>query len=276
MKTSTSFRKQWIVYTVRMRWMHSGSGHYGCGTEGSLATLGVIGIGDVRRVRILATPATIAYQSWRQPTGWACCSYVNRCECHSPSFACPIGINQSFDCRYPEVLTSIFESHTFHFNDLAAAYWFFHLRPPPLVQHIRHLDITLRSPSYEYGPFLVSRKVTSSTQLSTLLHSLTKINCIHNLRLSFDVRNRESWEEVSESDLLSNLSKLRVLKRLDIELPPIPAGKEQNIEPKTSTGILSHVERRPPLRYWMSPGVPPMVQRVQRSFPKIPNDAKPW
>ncbi|KAM0814753.1 hypothetical protein AB5N19_00544 [Seiridium cardinale] len=165
---------------------------------------------------------------------------------------------------YPEVLISIFEYHTFYLNNLSTAYWLLVLHPPPLMQLIRHLDLTLGESSSEYSPFMEDRDATKGTRLSTILDVLSQFVCLHDLRLSFDVWDRQSWPTLQENDLLSDLKRIRVLKRFTVQLPPTLSKSDADIKLELPYESNFEVERRPKLRYWISPGIPPMAQRVQR------------
>jgi hypothetical protein len=164
--------------------------------------------------------------------------------------------------RYSEVLASIHEYHTFILSDLTSAHWFLVLRPPALLLHVRNLDLHLSAASYEYGPYLEDGDASSNTRISQIMGVLPELFCLHRLRLSFDVWNRGLWSDVSEEALLSDLSELRVLKKVTLELPEATSktGMDQQLDARCRPGLV--VQRQPMLRYFVSSGLPPTVRRV--------------
>lgn len=171
--------------------------------------------------------------------------------------------------RYPEVLASMLAYHTFICNDLASVHWFLVVKPPPLWQRIRHLDLSFCLPTHEYSGFTIDGRNIGSTRLSKVLATLAQVECLHDARLSFGIWNHDRWADISEDSLLSGMRNLKVKKNFYVELPWIPGEDKQVVEQNTSTAGGLQVERRPRLRYWMSPSVPPMDRRVHR-IPSIP------
>lgn len=170
-----------------------------------------------------------------------------------------------FPTRYPEVLQSIFEYHTFMLSDLTSAHWFLEFKPPPLLQHVRHLEISLSPASYEFGPFFAGYFVGGETRLTKIMHRLSKFTCLHELRISFDTWHRGFWVDIREQDLFSKLAELRVLRDFTVEFPAgyikAPEGIPHGYCDRVSN---LQVVRKPPIRYWVPPSVPPMVSRVHR------------
>ncbi|KAI4603554.1 hypothetical protein KJ359_003370 [Pestalotiopsis sp. 9143b] len=178
--------------------------------------------------------------------------------------------------RYPEVLQSILEYHTFMLSDITSAHWFLDFKPPPLLQHVRHLEISLSPASYEFGPFFAGYRVDGETRLTRIMDRMCKFTCLHELRISFDTWHRGFWVDIREQDLFSQLAELRVLRDFTVEFP---AGfiKAPEGLPHGHCDRVSKLEvvRKPPLRYWVSPSVPPMVSRVQRLSPVTASSQNP-
>lgn len=154
--------------------------------------------------------------------------------------------------RYLEVLESIFKYQTFLIGDPETAYRFLVLRPPPMMRHIQRLDLTLSAPLDEYTPFTEHGGITRcNRRLLMVLRALRELDCIHDLRISFNVRDRQFWIEVPERGIAAELHGLRVLKKYVVELPPeLPeaarAMQAAAIEEPTPFAL----ERRPEARYW--------------------------
>ncbi|KAI1371444.1 hypothetical protein F4677DRAFT_464291 [Hypoxylon crocopeplum] len=156
---------------------------------------------------------------------------------------------------FPEVIESIFESHQFFFNDFFSAHMFFVYSPSPYTSHIRHLDLSLNLPFYEYAPFIAN---APKSRVRELWEALGDISCLHNLRISLDIYDRGPWRKIPECGVTSQLKDLKVLRNFTLELPPsLPIkthpSNMHNIDPLEDTPF--EVVRRPPLRYWQfSPG----------------------
>lgn len=169
--------------------------------------------------------------------------------------------------RYPEVLASLLEYHNFIINDLISAHWFLVRRASPLLHHIRNLDLSLSAPPYAYGAFYKMGKAAKDTRLSMVLDVLQQCDCLHVVRVSFDLWDREKWINISEDALLPQLRDLRVTREFIVELPYVSVNNgHANNAALLRKGTLQ-IQRRPKLRYWLTPGTPQMVQRVVRIQP---------
>ncbi|KAI0131943.1 hypothetical protein BJ170DRAFT_591924 [Xylariales sp. AK1849] len=118
-------------------------------------------------------------------------------------------VNLMLVCKrmYPEVMESIFQFHRFIFNDIPSAQKFFILRPSPFIAHLRHLDLTLSAPMLEYSPFVDEDEHKSSCLLA-ISQVLANAIYLHDLRLSFDVWDRQFWTQIPEKVLLKEFGKL--------------------------------------------------------------------
>ncbi|KAF7530783.1 hypothetical protein G7054_g9504 [Neopestalotiopsis clavispora] len=170
---------------------------------------------------------------------------------------------------YPEVLRSIFENHKFLVNDYTAVHKFLVTQPPPLLQHIRHLDLTVDASAWDSAALLKEPQVPHAvkTQLVKILEILSTLTCLQDLRLSFYSWGGQSWAHVREEALISRLAMLRPRKHFTIDLPPVSEkGDHKPHHDGVRENRLLQIARRPRVRYWVSPAVPPMVSRVQRLF----------
>ncbi|KAK7927650.1 hypothetical protein PG985_004648 [Apiospora marii] len=137
---------------------------------------------------------------------------------------------------YLEIMESIFESHTFLFNEMPAAYRFFVAVPSPFLNSIRSLDITLVLPYAEYRSYSSTGGSQPATHLKALQEAMTKI-AFRDLRISLDVRDRQCWRKLPESGILNGFGKVKVLNKY----------VHENFDVDSST---LRVHRRPLIRYW--------------------------
>ncbi|KAI1463798.1 uncharacterized protein F4812DRAFT_231431 [Daldinia caldariorum] len=155
----------------------------------------------------------------------------------------------------PEVMESILESHQFIFNDFFSAHRFFTCNPSPYITHIRHLDLSLSLPFYEYAPFIVDRP---KSRVRELWEALERISCLHDLRISLDIYDHGPWRKIPERGVTAQLKNLEVLGKFTVELPPsLPIRTHtpnmQNLDAHEELPF--KIVRRPPLRYWQfTPG----------------------
>ncbi|KAI1474874.1 hypothetical protein F4774DRAFT_398980 [Daldinia eschscholtzii] len=156
---------------------------------------------------------------------------------------------------FPEVMESILESHQFIFNDFFSAHRFFTYNPSPYITSIRHLDLSLSLPFYEYAPFIVDRP---RSRVRELWEALERISCLHSLRVSLDIYDHGPWRKIPERGVTAQLRDLEVLGNFTVELPPSLPIKTHtpNMQDLDSQEELPFkVVRRPPLRYWQfTPG----------------------
>ncbi|RYP04582.1 hypothetical protein DL765_010138 [Monosporascus sp. GIB2] len=154
---------------------------------------------------------------------------------------------------YPEVMQSIFESHQFHFNDLYSAYRFFVSHPPAFVSHMRHLDLTFDMSFADYAPFIFETASKRKNHITPIWKALGDMNCLQNLRVSFDVYDRGPWRTLPESNVTKGVLDLRVVNNFTVELPasmPIYNMLFEKQELSGDGGVPFEIVRRPALRYW--------------------------
>ncbi|RYP89300.1 hypothetical protein DL769_000134 [Monosporascus sp. CRB-8-3] len=153
---------------------------------------------------------------------------------------------------YPEVMQSIFESHHFHFNDLYSAYKFLVSHRPAFVSHMRHLDLTFDMSFADYAPFIFET-ASKENYITPIWKALADMNCLRNLRVSFDVYDRGPWRMLPESNVTKGALDLRVVNNFTVELPasmPIYNMLFQKQELSGDDGMPFEIVRRPALRYW--------------------------
>jgi hypothetical protein len=153
---------------------------------------------------------------------------------------------------YPEVMESIFRTHTFFFNDTFSAHRFLVTHPPQLVQHMRNLDLTLCTRSGDYSVVAHDKSAEAECRLNDIWASLGRMHSLKTLRVSLDVYDRGPWRIIPEQGAIEGLRNLRVLQDFKVELPPkMPL---QNIvypdHVIDEDEVPFTVVRRPPLRYW--------------------------
>ncbi|RYO76130.1 hypothetical protein DL766_002748 [Monosporascus sp. MC13-8B] len=154
---------------------------------------------------------------------------------------------------YPEVMQSIFESHQFHFNDLYSAHRFFVSHPPAFVSHIRHLDLTFDTSFADYAPFIFETTSKRKNYITPIWKALEDMDCLQNLRVSFDVYDRGPWRTLPESNVTKGALDLRVVNNFAVELPasmPIYNMFFEKQELSGDDGMPFEIVRRPALRYW--------------------------
>ncbi|KAH8681651.1 hypothetical protein BX600DRAFT_429571 [Xylariales sp. PMI_506] len=179
-----------------------------------------------------------------------------------PSNSGGVFINMLLVCKtiYPEIMASILESHTFIFHEVPSAYNFFILQPPMLFQQLRHVEIAFSACFSDFENLYNGADVHPSNRILAVLDSLTKLSCIHNLRVSFDVFNRQCWVELPEQALLEAVGKLKAQRSFVVELPPYLPGKEasENVVKDGFANTPFEIIRRPMLRYW------PLMDTVEK------------
>ncbi|KAK8090647.1 hypothetical protein PG994_000152 [Apiospora phragmitis] len=159
---------------------------------------------------------------------------------------------------YPEIMESIFESHTFLFNDMSSAYHFFVAAPSPFIGCIRSLDVSLVLPYAEYRSYNhESGTQLPATQLEALQKSLAKLT-FRDLRISLDVLDRQGWRKVPEKGISQSFGKVKVLNEYIMELPALFPGENEQHENLDMDSFTIHIRRRPPIRYWNF--IPRMVE----------------
>jgi hypothetical protein len=186
--------------------------------------------------------------------------------------------NNPVSSRYPEVLESIFQYHTFYINDLATTHQFFVLRPPRMLRHVQSLDLTLSAPSCEYSPFTTGHVVAGSNRrLYSVLRALHDLTCLHNLRISLNVCDRQFWVEVPEKGIATELSGLRVLKKFVVELPhQLPeAARTMRTEILEEEARFA-IERRAHARYWALESSPFFVELISWHLRGTDGDKDCW
>ncbi|KAI2614793.1 uncharacterized protein GGS25DRAFT_517650 [Hypoxylon fragiforme] len=180
---------------------------------------------------------------------------------------------------FPEVTSSILESHQLIFTDLFSAHRFFVSPSPstsPYLSRIRHLDLSLTLPFYEYAPFTLDPPSSNKSRVRELGDALRRrIACLHSLRVALDVYDRGPWRKIPERAVVAQLRGLSLSLRrgggFTLELPPELAIKVhlpnmQGLdEDEDGDGDGDggwggfRVVRRPRLRYWQF--VPGEVER---------------
>jgi hypothetical protein len=157
-------------------------------------------------------------------------------------------------------MESIFDSVTFVFNDLSSAHKFLVLQPSPFTPHLRRLDLTFSLSSVEYSPFTHQHHESlKGSPLMAVEEALGTLICLHDLRITFDVWDRQCWRKLPEQSLVKELKKLRVLKKFIIELPPVLPTEVDCFESEDRAELPFEIQRAPPLRYGMFH--PPKVAR---------------
>ncbi|KAK8105788.1 hypothetical protein PG999_009147 [Apiospora kogelbergensis] len=132
--------------------------------------------------------------------------------------------------RYPEIMASIFESHTFLFNDISSAHHFFVVKSSSFLGSIRSLDISLVLPYVEYRSYSHAGGPQPATRLDAIQEALARIT-FRDLRISLDVQDRQCWRQIPEAVILNSLGEVRVLNRGIVELPALfPGSRDQHWE----------------------------------------------
>ncbi|KAK8059811.1 hypothetical protein PG996_009741 [Apiospora saccharicola] len=179
---------------------------------------------------------------------WRCEEWLESCPCYSER---TMFLPMMLLCKqmYPEIMESIFESHTFLFNEMPAVYRFFVAAPSLFIGSIRSLDITLVLPYAEYRSYDHIGGTQPARQLEALRKALTKIT-FRDLRISLDVRDRQCWRKLPESGILNRFGKVNVLNKYIVELPALLPGQSEHHENFHVDESTLQVRRRPPIRYW--------------------------
>lgn len=148
-------------------------------------------------------------------------------------------------------MESIFSSHMFIFNDISSAHKFLVSQPSPFVQHLRNLDLTFSLPFAQYSTFVHCPDLFGKNRLMAVQEALCGLICLHNLRISFDVSDRQCWRKLPEQSVVKGLRKLRVLKKFVIELPPVLPTEVDCFEAENMADVPFEITRASPLRYGM-------------------------
>lgn len=146
-------------------------------------------------------------------------------------------------------MASIFESHTFLFNDISSAHHFFVVKSSSFLGSIRSLDISLVLPYVEYRSYSHAGGPQPATRLDAIQEALARIT-FRDLRISLDVQDRQCWRQIPEAVILNSLGEVRVLNRGIVELPALfPGSRDQHWELNGGNGKFQ-VQRRSLIRYW--------------------------
>ncbi|KAK6852467.1 hypothetical protein PG995_011018 [Apiospora arundinis] len=179
---------------------------------------------------------------------WRCEEWLNSCPSYSEH---TMFQPMMLVCKrmYPEVMASIFESHTFLFNEMSSVYHFFVARPSPFLESIRSLDVSLVLPYAEYRPYSRMGGPQPATRLEAFQEVLAKLT-FRDFKISLDVQDRQCWRKIPEAGILNRFGEVKVLNKGVIELPALlPGDGEQNGDLKLDSCPFQ-IQRRPQIRYW--------------------------